>query len=213
MTIEEIVENRNIEEILHFTTNEGLLGILTMGFLKSRERLPLEKRLIYIFQPNATFRKDTGWLDYVNLSISRINFEFFKVASQKWHRERNIWWCVLSFDPAILSHRGVYFATTNNFYPSVIREKGPHGIEALFGKTIKGKYGNSIQRPTKLPPKYTTCPQAEVLYPEEISTRYLRKIYISKEEHHDDICAYLISANHKKVEVEVKPEIFEEFPG
>ena len=45
MTINEIISQRNISEILHFTTNEGLLGILYSRSIKSRQRLPKEKML------------------------------------------------------------------------------------------------------------------------------------------------------------------------
>lgn len=48
--------------------------------------------------------------------------------------------------------------------------KGFKGLEALFAKEIKKWDGNIIKRPTNIPDNYTTCPQAEVLYPGEIST-------------------------------------------
>ena len=136
MTINEILRQRQITEILHFTTNEGLLGILYSRSIKSRQKLPKEKTLAYIYQPNAVFRKDKDWLDYINLSISRINYQFFDISANRWHRDRNIWWCVLSFDPVILSHSGVYFTTTNNVYTGVRRDTGEKGLQALFDSRI-----------------------------------------------------------------------------
>lgn len=83
MTINDIFRQRHITKILHFTTNEGLLGILYSRSIKSRQRLPKEKTLEYIYKPNAVFRKDKEWLDYVNLSISRINYQFFDVSANR----------------------------------------------------------------------------------------------------------------------------------
>jgi hypothetical protein len=57
----------------------------------------------------------------VNLSISRINARLFNISAKNWHRALDGWWAVLSFDPLILTHDGVVFATTNNAYPGVIR--------------------------------------------------------------------------------------------
>ncbi|MCG2775871.1 MAG: DUF4433 domain-containing protein [Desulfobacterales bacterium] len=210
MTINEIFRQRQITEILHFTTNEGLLGILYSRSIKSRQRLPKEKTLEYIYKPNAVFRKDKEWLDYVNLSISRINYQFFDVSANRWHRHRNIWWCVLSFDPVILSHPGVYFATTNNMYTGVRRNIGANGMEALFDSPIVQWPGQTVRRDSNMPANFPTCSQAEVLYPEELPTEFLQRVYVSTGEDHDDICGQCAGVLHPDIEVKVLPEIFEE---
>jgi hypothetical protein len=76
VTIQDIIQARQITEVVHFTTHRGLLGALHSRAVKSRMRLPAEVDLKYIYTPNAEYRKDKAWLDYVNLSISRINCEF-----------------------------------------------------------------------------------------------------------------------------------------
>ncbi len=210
MTIEEVVDKRGIGEVLHFTTNEGLLGILLKKSLKSRKRLPEDNQLEYIFRPNANYRKDEEWLDYVNLSISRINHQFFNVASKNWHKSRDIWWCILSFNPVILLHEGVYFCTTNNMYTDVQRSTGAKGLESLFNKRITQYESKCIGRDTMLPPHYTTCPQAEVLYPGEISTtEFLNRVYVNNAEAHDDICGHIAGVGHPEIEININSEIFE----
>lgn len=78
MSIERFIKDRKIESIVHFTTNRGSLGIFASEALKSRKRLAVDEQLQHIFQPNAQNRnKDAAWLDYANLSISRINTSFF----------------------------------------------------------------------------------------------------------------------------------------
>lgn len=210
MTVDEIIMQRNITEVLHFTTNEGLLGILYSNALKSRERLPQERQLEYIYKPNAAFRKDAAWLDYVNMSISRINHQFFDVSANRWHGHRNIWWCVLSFKPTILSHPGVYFSTTNNMYSGVKRATGARGLLALFADSITQWNGKIIQRSPNSSPNLTTCSQAEVLYPGELSTEHLQRVYVATGEDHDDICGQCAGVCHPSLEVLVLPEIFKE---
>ena len=101
MTVEEVIDRRGITEVLHFTTNQGLLGMLASGGILSRERLPKEKYLEHVYKPNAPVRHDSNWLDYVNLSITTINTEFFGHSS-RWRQDQEVWWCVVSLDPAVL---------------------------------------------------------------------------------------------------------------
>src|SRR5882762_5509183 len=124
--VREFIQERGITEVLHFTTNLGLLGILTTRQLKSRALLETDQYLEFIFTPNAAIRRDKPWSDHVSLSISRANPSFFEI-SQRWHQLEHIWWCILSFDPEILTHDGGWFVTTNNSWTGAIRGKGLEG--------------------------------------------------------------------------------------
>ena len=207
MTIREIIEVRGIKEVVHFTTHKGLLGSLHSGAVKSRKRLPSEIDLEYIYQPNANVRKDFAWLDYVNLSISRINKEFFS-HSCRWHRAEDLWWCILAFEPCVMEHSGVYFATTNNMYSGVIREKGPAGLENLFAPRVSRWSDNIVRRSEELPDSFTTCGQAEVLYPSELQVQHLRQIYVVRGEDADEVYAQLALIGFQNVEVRVEPDRF-----
>lgn len=209
MSIPEIVKARDICEILHFTTNKGVLGILDTRALKARARLNVDARLEYIFQPNAANRtKDEKYLDYVNLSISRINSGFFSISAGSWHKHTDLWWCVLSFTPEILEHDGVIFTTTNNIYTGVKRMAGAVGLEAAYEKNVTQWNDKIITRPHDLPDNMTTCEQAEVLYPGELSTRYLRNIYVRNEEIADELAGQIGAVSHDAVEIKVNAEIF-----
>lgn len=208
MTIETITRNREIREVLHFTTHLGLLGALHSRAVKSRMRLPADVDLEFIYKPNASYRKDFQWLDYVSLSISRINNEFFK-SSCRWHRLADLWWCIMSFDPVVLGHEGVYFATTNNIYTGVIREQGPDGLARLFEERVVRWNRNVVVRADELPRSFPTCSQAEVLYPGELSVKYLRRVYVRDEEDHDEVFAQLNVVNMNTVEVVVDASKFE----
>jgi hypothetical protein len=207
MTILDLANERGVSEILHFTTNKGLLGILYTRLLRSRERLAEDQRLEHILKLNSPTRKDTEWLDYVNLSVSRINTWFFSCSGRR-HANHDMWWAVLAFSPEILDYEGVFFATTNNIYTSVRRQQGEGGFQALFAPTITRWVGNVVVRPVSHPPYFTTCEQAEVLYPAEVSTEWLRRIYVRSEDHVDEVHAQIGAVGHRPVEVVVDASKF-----
>jgi hypothetical protein len=215
-TVAEIVERRRITEVLHFTTNRGLTGILAEGEVLPRARLPENKYLEHVYQPNADTRKDKAWLDYVNLSISRINNEFFGHSS-RWHAHEDVWWCALAFDPAILSDEGVYFATTNNMYSGCRRVRGPEGLEALFEDPVHQYLGNYARRTDDMEDALTTCLQAEALYPGPLSLDQLLRVYVATGAHADvasSSCAMLLGSDEapdekRSVPVLIDAEVFE----
>ncbi|HTA33719.1 MAG TPA: DarT ssDNA thymidine ADP-ribosyltransferase family protein [Solirubrobacteraceae bacterium] len=183
-----IIQERNIEEIVHFTTNHGVLGMFADGRLLSRQRLPANKYLEHVYRPNASVRKDPEHLDYISMSISRVNTRFFGY-SQGWEREVETWWAIVALDPTILTHDGVVFTTTNNIYPSCCRAPGPEGLEAMFAPEVAGLYGKLVKRTAEMPTSWTTDDQAEVLYPAELPTRYLRDVYTATDEHADIVAS------------------------
>jgi len=190
MTIEEIIASRGISDILHFTTNHGLAGILATGAVKSRARLSRDKYLEHILKLNCPDRsRDAAWHNYVNLSISRINSHLFRISEGNWHRALDGWWCVLSFDPRILAHDGVVFATTNNMYTGVIRRSGPQGLEALFSPRITRWCGCTVKRQAETASFQPTCFQAEVLYPGELPLEDCQGIFVRDDEHLDEVHA------------------------
>ena len=172
-------KERGITDVVHFTTTMGVVGIFAARAVKSRERLPEDKYLEHVYMPNATFRKDVNWLDYVNLSIQRINDWMFE-SSEKWHSNEEVSWVTLSFSPEILSHPGVVFTTTNNIYPSCKRSEGLEGFSRMFSDLVIGRYGSRHVREGKLD-SWTTDRQAEVLYPGELSIEHLQRIDVQTE--------------------------------
>jgi hypothetical protein len=199
--------SRRITDVVHFTTITGAVGILASRALKSRHRLPKEHYLEHVYRPNALHRtRDAQWLDYVNISISRINDWMFD-TSERWHIADGVSWVVLSFEPNILSHPGVVFATTNNIYPACHRAEGVAGFNQLFDDPVFGRYSSRHTR-AGLPDHFTTDRQAEVLYPGEVDVQYLQRIDVQVEEALDDVHGALGALDHR-VPVRHAPEVFE----
>lgn len=199
---------RGIKELLHFTTNRGLTGILATKRVMPRSSLSKDKYLELIVKPNSEFRKDGEWLNFVNLSISRVNSRFFAISATNWHANEDLWWCILAFSPELLAHDGVYFTTTNNIYTGVVRGQGIDGFRGLFGDRVHQYLGRYAQRGPDHNPAFTTCEQAEVLYPGSVSTEYLNGIYVDDDQHAAVAEGIVVASGHSGAPVIVASELF-----
>lgn len=208
MSVADIIARRGIKEVVHFTTNHGCLGTLYTRTLLSRARLHDDEMVRYLFAPNAELRRDRAYIDHVSLSIEHINTEFFEISSGKWHRHEPIFWCVLAFDPIVLTHEAVVFATTNNIYSSVSRGTGEVGLNQLFSQRIVRWPGNVAVRDATTRLSYPTCSQAEALYPRAVSTEHLQKVYVRSEADQSEVVGFLKATFHEEVDVMVAPEKF-----
>jgi hypothetical protein len=151
---------------------------------------------------------DPVWEDYVNLSITRINVHLFDISSIHWHPD--VWWAILVFDPEILEHPDVTFTTTNNIYPAVRRDRGGAGLEAMFAPVVYGRYNEVHRRTRATPANFTTDVQAEVLYPRELATTSLMRVYVARDSQQDEVCGQIRGLGHRDVEVIVDPAKFRE---
>ena len=211
-TIAKVIVERGITEVLHFTTAPpGFVGICATGMVRTRDRLEEDKYLEHIYTPNCRDRnKDPEWTDHISLSISRVNNSMLGY-SKGWHPEAGIWWVVLSFDPAILTHPGVYFATTNNSYSATVRRAtGAGGLADLFSSAVPwGYFGSVHRRRADMPAYWTTDIQAEVLYPGDLPVKFLRAAYVAQEDHIDQVKTWLdVFPDTPAVPVTCKPEVF-----
>lgn len=210
MKINKVIDDRGIKEILHFTTNSGLTGILHSGKVKSRKRLSGDKYLEYILKLNCQNRsKDEAWIDYVNLSITSVNSNLFKISKDKWHAPMDGFWCIMSFNPDILTHPGIYFTTTNNIYTGVKRSKGAEGLESMFAENITLWSGKYQQRVPNMPLNQPTCNQAEVLYPKGVLMEHLKCIYVNSFQEASAVDSLIeIYPKYSNIECIEKPELF-----
>ena len=197
---------RGVQSIVHFTTVSGAIGIFASGAVKSRSRLQEDQYLEHVYRPNAPFRKDENWLDYVSLSIARINDWMF-VHSKRWHVADNNPWVLFSFDLEILSHPGVVFATTNNIYPACRRAEGRAGFERLFAQSVYGRYDEQHERTDNVRSDWPTDRQAEVLYAGEVPCSWLRRVDVQLAETMEAICGAL-AVFKWDVSVRHTPEVF-----
>jgi hypothetical protein len=220
LSLQTDIEQRGISEVLHFSTNRGFTGSLHCRHLLSRPLLNENDYLRHVLKLNSSVRpeesmffdKSEDWIRFVNLSISEVNKRFLDV-SRGWHNDSNIWWCILAFDPLIMEHDGVWFTTTNNGYDQCLRGQGVVGLNELFASKIRRKANGYQGQPWNVSRQgrlnhLTTCEQAEVLYPEQLSFDYLRTVYVEENQHHDMVMGWLRDFNYDNIDVVIQPEKF-----
>jgi hypothetical protein len=203
----EIVDERGIERVLHFTTNLGLVGIFATRNIKSRELLNENQYLEHLFIANNPVRKDPTWEGYVSLSISRTNTQHLEYSRQN-HLRDDLWWSVVELKPDVLAHDGVVFVTANNIWPRTIRGTGPDALDRLFSPRVAGRYETFHDRSMGMPDSWTTSDQAEALYPQEVDSSHIRCIYVRSDEHAADVEAGLGATSHPDIPVRVDREVF-----
>ena len=185
MTILSVIQNRRITEVLHFTTNRGLLGVLDRKALLPRAQLGKESRLEYILKNNCDIRRDGLWVNHNSLSVTKINGRFFDYSRGIHRGDTSLWWAILAFAPEVLAHDDVEFCTGNNIWPRVLRSGGVDGFERMFAASVPGTYNSTIFRSRSLGDSETTSDQAEVLYPGALSIDHLTAVYFAEQEHAD----------------------------
>lgn len=191
-SVAEAIMKHYLQEVVHFTTHHGLIGILAENAVLCRDDLLESDYVSYIYYPNCEHRlKDADWTGYVNLSLTHVN-KYMLDVSERWHAADDVWWTVLSFEPSLLEDDDVWFTTTNNTYPTAKRATGGEGLEALFAQRVRwGYYTASISRDSNYQPNWTTDPQAEVLYPRRLKLDRLKRISVLLEEQLDSVTALL----------------------
>ncbi|MGK5637152.1 DarT ssDNA thymidine ADP-ribosyltransferase family protein [Streptomyces sp. URMC 126] len=204
-----LVEEREITEVVHFTTNRGLLGILVQRECKARALLARDEYLESIYHQNTKYRReDRRYLTYVNLSVSEPNHRFLRISSEDWWAHEDLFWAVLSFDPVIMTHPGVLFAPGNMGYSGITPAAGRAGAEALFAEHVPQGFGKTMRRRRDRAPHLPTNPQAEVLYPRTVPTRYLRRVYTLTHEDAAKAEAIVSASGHDEVDIIVDPVTF-----
>lgn len=202
----ERARERGVTEILHFTTDKGVLGSLRKQCLLPRSQVSDDPDLAFIF--NAVWPvKLPEWIDYISLSVSRINRELFDRAE---HNLPGRWWAVMSFGIGILDTPGVVFTTTNNAYDDVCRRgEGVAGFEDMFAERVPwGYYGTTQYRRPDCPANQPTHRQAEVLYPGQLDLDHLQCVYVRSSEQRRMVRAWCSAFDRAPPAVEIRPEVF-----
>ena len=204
MTVAERARERGVTEIVHYTSQKGVMGTILKGALLSRKRVEADADVDYVFE-GIWERKDPQWVDHISLSISRVNFDLFRRSRDNFP---DYWWAILSFAPEALDDEGVWFTTTNNIYPPCCRGQGIDGFEAMFSEPVEwGYYGSKKWRQDGMSDAWPTDRAAEVLYPGSISLDHLETIYVPGKQHRRLVQAWaeIYGAGDLPIEVGLEP--------
>jgi len=205
MSVSDLAQARGVQEILHYTSERGVMGTVMKRALLSRDRVESDPDIAFIFE-GVWERKDPEWTDHISLSISRINLDLFSRSRKNFPQ---FWWAVMSFDLGILDDEGVWFTTTNNVYPPCQRGEGVDGFEAMFAASVEwGYYGSRKDRHSRIPDHFPTDRAAEVLYPQRIDLAHLQTLYVPGKQHRRLVNAWAETYGIGDVPVEVNLEPF-----
>ncbi|WP_281549172.1 DarT ssDNA thymidine ADP-ribosyltransferase family protein [Kluyvera cryocrescens] len=170
MTIQEVIQQRDITRLFHFTHSDNLSSILENGLLSRLELDDEDNEYDYEFNDENRIE---GHLDATCLSISFPNALMF----WKYRKLKPGNWVILEIDPSILWTKDCAFyptnAASNNVrFKDLELMKGGEAFSALFSDEVFG-----TQRDVGLPAKYTTDVQAEVLVFDKIDQEYIVNTY------------------------------------
>lgn len=206
MSVAGRARERGISQVLHYTSNKGMMGLICGGSLLSRQRVANDPELAFIFQSIWPI-KAPRWVDHISLSLSQINLDLFQRSCSNYPQ---FWWAVLSFTPDILDDDDVWFTTTNNAYEDACaRGQGVEGFEAMFACRVPyGYYGSVAHRGPTRPDAHPTHRAAEVLYPGALNFEHLQAVYVLQAQHRRLISAWCSAYGHPALPVEIRPDAF-----
>jgi len=168
-SIKNIVRERKITSLFHFTHINNLESIIKYGLLCRRrvEKLPMKSSFVM----NDTLRLD-GHVETISLSIGFPNYKMFYVYKKKPEE-----WIVIGLKPDILWELDCSFFVENaakrDFQGICLEElKQASSLEKLFldYKTIQ-------REDLSIPDWFPTNPQAEVLVNNPIPATYFLRVY------------------------------------
>jgi hypothetical protein len=154
-----IVEEKGINEILHFTDSKNLASIIQHGLL-SRDSI---KDNGLNFSP-SDMSGPPKLSEYISTSISFPNYKMFY---SKRMAERHKEWIILAYSPKVLYNLPCYFTPTN------ASNKNSSKLSSLISLFNFPELRNNNQ----INPSYPTDPQAEVLFYKHIRNEFLTFIY------------------------------------
>lgn len=164
----QILKERNIAKMVHFTKVDNLESILEYG-IHSIESLKL---LGVNYLPSDLYRLD-GKLDKISTSISYPNYKMFY---KKRMEDTSVDWVVITIKPKLIIDK-----LDSEFYSdNAARGGGCQGLAPTTNEDLEGMFYTSNRSPY-IPSSYTTNPQAEVLINNNISTKYFMNVESNKD--------------------------------
>lgn len=171
--MKQILKERNIEYLFHFTQACNLPNISAYGLLSKKD---LENKSID-FEGNDQYRYD-GCENAVCMSIEFPNYKMF--YSMRMQKSEEIKWVVLMLDASILHDFDCAFCVDNaaDFRSTSIpisKRKGREAFLKLFEEYPEKKSRSDLE----LPDYYPTNPQAEVLVFNNIPISYIKGVFFA----------------------------------
>ena len=171
--VEEIIQQRCIRKLVHFTRIINLKSIIEFGILS---RLELEKRKIEV-KFNDPHRLDT-WLDTSSISVTERNSFLFPKFLERSKTSLDDWFDIL-IHPSILTEKECIFCDTNaanhkfeEYRGNTKPLKDPLSFEGMFKDKVVRKSSGTFTARNNKESNLTTDNQAEICVYGVIEKRY-----------------------------------------
>lgn len=163
--IQELVAQRGIEYLVHFTREANLPSILQRG-LVTRDVLRAEG-----LESNCNDRYRIDGTDAVCASIGFPNYKMFFALRQE---DKEVDWILLTIDPSVLWNTTVAFCNTNAASRVVTETPLPKRMGWAAMEAMFSDFGAKGRATLNLPAAFPTNPQAEVLLLDGVPRRHIR---------------------------------------
>ena len=175
---------------VHFTrARAGSRACCTPEVVKARLYLPEDARVKHVYEENASDRsRDLRWHGYINLSVTDINVRMFEFV-----HERSIpcdKWVILGFDPdrSSVTPGGCVLHHEQRLRPRIPLRRSLEDSSRCSPRESHGATIGSVQAPATFERRnQTTDPQAEVLYPFELSLDHLGTVTVADEDTYETV--------------------------
>ena len=174
--IQRLFERRGVNHLVHFTRLENLSSVIADGALLTREALEDPAHCPVLFSDDQ--RLD-GRKDAVNLSIEFPNHRMFYKKRQESHTRPSDW-VIIRLCSALAWELDCAFcpgnAASGTYSGKALRDlRSVESLSACFAEKAPGP-GAPARKDLRIPERYPTDPQAEVLALEAVRLDYLEAI-------------------------------------
>lgn len=196
--IQEVVDQRGIRELVHFTPVANLLSILKHGLL-SRQELN-RRRLRYVVVDQERFDR---LKDYISLSVSFPNYKMFHMKRQELQDQvdPDRGWAVLLISPRVLYELDCLFFRTNAA-SRCFQDKSNLWQLATAWAFRCMFYEHECRE--RIPLWYTTDPQAEVMVRQWVPPQYFLGIAARDQRHRE----FLATRLGRNITIVVREELY-----
>lgn len=171
--VQEFITQRGIKKLLHFTAGKNIGSIKKYGILSVAE---LERRGWY-YSLNDSKRLDFK-LDYISLSISRINSFVCKRFIENGSLINPY---VIEIDPCVLWQENLdkIYCITNAATKNASKGSSLEDLKAMFANDVSYIINGEERKVPRKNKNFneTTDPQAEILFEKRIDPKYFLNIY------------------------------------
>lgn len=195
--MEQILKDRQIDWLMHFTQAENLPNIMEYGLMPRSELEFCEIDFSY----NDDYRYDKCE-DAVCASIEFPNYKMFYPLRCN---NPDVDWAVLLLDSQIILDFDCAFCTTNAgnsnmFNMSITQRKGKRAFLKLFEELPNGPSRKEL----KIGDWYPTDPQSEVLVFDTILVQYIKSVFFNSQRIMENYMPYI----PEEISCQVKHKVF-----